>query len=122
MKCPRCNAEVQSGANFCPYCGYSLAETGNPQKRVLRIYGYTEWYAITPAVDVYMNNTKIGSVAYRGVMEVELGNDDAYFEFHLNNGGFTRKCHCYVNNTFNGGLQITTNRFWGTLGVKFTMQ
>lgn len=121
MKCPRCQAEVQADAKFCRYCGATLEKKEPSANRILRIYGYTEWYAITPDVEIYMNGNFIGSVAYQGVKEIVIGDDNYYFEFKLRLGGITRKCHCFVNNTFNGGLKITTNRFWGTINVEYTM-
>ena len=131
--CPNCGAQVAEGANFCTSCGKPLnlqtnepvvqtAAGNNAAKRIIKIYGYKEWYAITPEVSVFLNNQFIGKVPYNGCLPVELTDDNAYFEFRLKASiGFPRTCHCFVNKTFTGGLQLKTNRLIGTISVDYVM-
>ena len=136
--CPNCGAELKAEAKFCSSCGTPLtpqAPKPQPQAqaapekvvtsgstRVINIYGYKEYYMITPEVDVFLNNRFIGKVAANSCLPVELTDDNAYFEFRLKAAiGFPRKCHCFVNKTFTGGLQLKTNRLFGTISVDYVM-
>ena len=92
------------------------------QKREIHIYGYKEWYLPALDVDIYMDGVKKGSVPYKGHFVVEIDNGGHYFEFHWNRGlGIVKKCHCFINETFVGGLQLVTNRFLGTIKIEYTM-
>lgn len=130
--CPNCGTQVQDDAKFCMSCGTSLASqattpasttnVSNGGKRIINIYGYKEWYAITPEVSVFLNKQFIGKVPYNGCLPVELTDDNAYFEFRLQSPiGFPRTCHCFVNKIFTGGLQLKTNRLIGTISVDYVM-
>lgn len=122
MICPRCKQAVPDGAKFCTNCGADLTGVTVAPKRKIRIYGYREWYAISPDVEVFLNGAKVGTLTAKGELAVEIGNENAFFEFHMNQGlGIVRKCHCFVNQIFNGGLQLKTNRWTGSISVEYTM-
>ena len=122
MICPRCKQALPDGAKFCTNCGADLTDAAAAPTRRIRIYGYKEWYAISPDVEVFLNGVKVGTLAAKGELTVEIGNENAFFEFHMNQGlGIVRKCHCFVNQIFNGGLQLKTNRWTGSISVEYTM-
>jgi len=122
MKCPNCKTEVPESARFCTNCGESMTGITKSQKRKIRIYGYKEWYAITWDTDIFLNGKKVGTIRPKGVLEVEVGDKDCYFEFQWHQGfGIVSKGHCFVNSTFNGGLQLVTNRFTASIKAEYTM-
>ena len=99
-----------------------VQETIKEQKREIHIYGYKEWYLPRLDVDVYLDGKKIDTIPYKGHLIVELDNNNHYFEFHWNKGlGIVKKCHCFLNEKFVGGIQLVTNRFLGSINVEFTM-
>lgn len=99
-----------------------VRESTPVQTRDIHIYGYKEWYLPHLDVDVYLDGEKKGTIPYKGHLTVEIDNNNHYFEFHWNKGlGFVKKCHCFINNKFVGGLQLVTNRFLGIINVEYTM-
>ena len=69
---------------------------------------------------IYLDGKKVGSVPYKGHYMVEVDDNNHYFEFHWTMA-IKGKCHCPINKTFVGGLQLVTNRFLGSINVEFTM-
>jgi class 3 adenylate cyclase len=69
--CPRCGAEVPTGARFCPTCGLSLSETPRQERRVVTVLfgdltGFTEMSERLDAEEV----KAIVDRAFEGLAEV----------------------------------------------------
>ena len=83
MNCKKCGKELRAGAKFCSGCGTAV-EVENQQsiqppaeikKGKLIIYGYTQWFAVKPSVDVLKNGVKIAEVMPAGVTEIDIDSD-----------------------------------------------
>lgn len=103
ITCPSCGGQKFTQINDreyrCEYCGHiffpnsqsmsSLSKSlGRTDSNSVRIHGYTQWYAITPKVDVLCENQVIASVAHNEVTTVYLA------------------CRCSL--TFKCGIRDTT--------------
>lgn len=89
MICKNCGKELREGAKFCTGCGMVVEEakkdipqqivevskTNDTHSSILTIHGYSDWYAVTPAVEIYENNIKIGEVKYKETVEIQIRNN-----------------------------------------------
>ncbi len=88
MFCEKCGKELREGVKFCPGCGAVLekAEANNQSVQnnqnvpsgvsgKLTVYGYTEWYAVKPKVDILKNGIKIAEVNPDSMIEIPITED-----------------------------------------------
>lgn len=69
ITCPECGKEISSTVSKCPHCGYEVKKDEK-----VTILGYSESFAINPAVSVYLNDWKIGEVSQNGKIELDVDN------------------------------------------------
>ena len=67
ITCPECGKEISSTVSKCPHCGFEVKKDEK-----VTILGYSESFAINPAVSVYLNDWKIGEVSQNGKIELDV--------------------------------------------------
>lgn len=81
MFCEKCGKELREGVKFCPGCGKVIGENPNNKKPEIApqqengkliVYGYTEWYAVKPKVDILKNGIKIAEVNPSSMIEIPI--------------------------------------------------
>ena len=126
MICKNCGKELRNGAKFCTECGMVVEETKNDtsletaeasktinaQCSVLTIHGYSDWYAVTPSVEIYENNMKIGEVKYKDTVEIQI-KKDTVITFKC----MMRKATYRATSGQNKEIALSFNRITGQLVV-----
>lgn len=118
--CPKCGAPktdktLQTG--LCEYCGAILEEKKAACESVLTVYGYTEWLAIRPPVVIYKDGIEIGKVDYQSTTKIQI-EKDCMLNFSFRLGLIPVKTSYYAHAGKNQSIQISYNRFLGTIKVK----
>lgn len=85
MFCEKCGKELREGVKFCPGCGKVIedasANSGGQApvvtngKGKLIVYGYTQWFAVKPKVDVMKNGIKVAEVYPSAKTEIDIEQD-----------------------------------------------
>jgi len=96
--------------------------TSKKTSRVIRIYGDKEWHWFTYTMDVYLDGQLIGKISSGKTMDVEIDYNNHCFEFHWNRViGQPKKCMCFINTTFVGGIQIVVHRILDKISSEYTL-
>lgn len=85
MFCEKCGKELREGVKFCPGCGKVIENATSEQhgqvpavangKGKLIVYGYTQWFAVKPKVDVMKNGIKVAEVYPSSKTEIDIEQD-----------------------------------------------
>jgi len=85
MFCEKCGKELREGVKFCPGCGKVIENAGANNggqapvvtngKGKLIVYGYTQWFAVKPKVDVLKNGIKVAEVYPSAKTEIDIEQD-----------------------------------------------
>ena len=85
MFCEKCGKELREGVKFCPGCGKVIEDAGaniggqapsvTNGKGKLIVYGYTQWFAVKPKVDVLKNGIKVAEVYPSAKTEIDIEQD-----------------------------------------------
>lgn len=85
MFCEKCGKELREGVKFCPGCGKVIEDAGansggqapvvSNGKGKLVVYGYTQWFAIKPKVDILKNGIKVAEVYPSAKTEIDIEQD-----------------------------------------------
>lgn len=81
MFCEKCGKELREGVKFCPGCGKAVANNGGQVpvvsngKGKLVVYGYTQWFAVKPKVDILKNGIKVAEVYPSAKAEIDIEQD-----------------------------------------------
>lgn len=85
MFCEKCGKELREGVKFCPGCGKVIEDAGANSggqapvvtngKGKLIVYGYTQWFAVKPKVDVMKNGIKVAEVYPSAKTEIDIEQD-----------------------------------------------
>lgn len=92
------------------------------QLREIKVYGHQEWYLVQQDIEVHLDGKFLAKIPYKGVITVNLDYDNHCFEFQWKKGfGIVRKCQCFINKTFVGGVQIVTHRWADKISCQYTL-
>lgn len=120
MFCEKCGKELREGVKFCPGCGAALenADENTRNNRnapsvgngTLTVYGYTEWYAVKPKVDILKNGVKIAEVNPGSMIEIPI-TENCTIQFKCMFRTATLQAYANENRT----VRLSFNRITGEL-------
>jgi len=74
-KCPNCGILNADSSAYCTNCGSSLKSSSgcdNSSCKNINVHGYTQWFAVNPAVQVYVNGEKVVQVQKGEIITVPV--------------------------------------------------
>lgn len=105
IQCPECGREVSDQALACPGCGGPIRR----ESRVV-VYGYTQAFALNPAVQVFWDGAEVGKVPQGGVLTIDVS-ADGVLSFRCN----MRKAKIHVRAGAVTNVKLSWNRITGRL-------
>jgi hypothetical protein len=109
ISCVECSKDVSDKALSCPNCGVPI----QVESKVM-VYGYTQQFAVNPAVEVFWQGRSIGKVKQADLLEFPITEDgEVAFKCNL------RRASLIVRAGRVNKIKISWNRLTGKLVPQF---
>lgn len=106
--CKECAKEYSDTLKACPHCGYQ-------EKNSVVVYGYTEAFAVNPAVEITKDEALLATVSRNAKVELNIS-EPCELKFKSS----MRTCKCYVKP--GDAVILSFNRVTGGLSATITSQ